>query len=950
MATQTMSQAPAQVTPPAPETTPVQSGGVGNQTLQSRMRGGTSSPPPDAISGASGVSHAGGAIGGPVCGEDDTSQAPIERLRTAVTCGDAPTALTAFGAFLDPDLAGLRVDTALLAGFVALEEDNLGPGILRRVAPPQPVWLEIAASSLGTSPAAEQEVLWDLGARDPRGLVPLIASLQALPAIGNAAVLQPILSRGDASAALAALDDDVTASALRGWFPGAGPFTVLPMLTGDGPGVLAGFLAAPVAQAWLLADIPGLSRQIPAWGMVGPWYSAILGVNRRDVLSALILLDPPGWGPGLRDALAVNGPAIAAPPPPGDPVGMAVLLAIGGVDPAAAGRLVGTWGWPTVLALPLGLAGGWLTPPAAIALFNGPTATVDTQAAEASNPFVTLLVQRTGASVFDLFPLLAADSARLARACEGNPLLLAWLALDVPALKRHIEAGGQWAAWSSTLVKGNQIAAVLKLAKDHGADWRAGVDPLFPQLLNGLPARMPDEESFRGFFNLWGDGTGRTGAQAVTAFTHLAAARIMPAGEETIFDDFSGIKDPGAAAGSPNTYDLRAVWMPTSPTDAAMLELMRMLSPMSLNEIATTRTLGFVGEKVFRWKQTAPTASANWHDFVPAASGKRDLGTSYAWGGNVIMYAPATLGGVANPSHMDTTAQDSDALGNARGVGGGDLRGRNDMRTLGATSLTYFQNHARHEFGHSVGDSQYPGMQLGNDVVKTYADWADVADGDFTSAMFSATGAVRLEVGSPPTRVNVPAADIAAWAVSLLKSGTEPGAGNKLIDDPAFAGMSADDKLALLLPSRVGRQHMLRYLKAVRDVSSDFAGVPGNGYQFTGYTPPGDVYIYSSRWNSGFAKYSKAAYNALHKSHGWYCLSSPAEMFAEIYTKHYSGGLTPTTLKGVDWGAWFRQLEAAGPATTPTGPGAQATDPTAGAPTAPVATETAPSSAIIDKV
>ena len=208
----------------------------------------------------------------------------------------------------------------------------------------------------------------------------------------------------------------------------------------------------------------------------------------------------------------------------------------------------------------------------------------------------------------------------------------------------------------------------------------------------------------------------------------------------------------------------------------------------------------------------------------------------------------------------------------------------------------------------------------------------------------------RLDVGTPPTRVNVPAADVAAWAVSLLKTGAEPGAGNKLVDDPAFSGMATDDKMRLLLASRVAGQQMLKYLRAVRNVAGDFTSVPSNAYQFTGYTHPGDVYIYSSRWNDGFAKYSKRAYSALHESHGWYCLSSPAEMFAEIYTKHYSGGATPRALNGVDWGTWFTQLEAAGPSTTPTGPGAQATDPVAGTPTAPVAGETAPSSAIIDTV
>ncbi|MDP2310701.1 MAG: hypothetical protein Q8P18_32085 [Pseudomonadota bacterium] len=966
---QTLSPAPVQSSAPAQAVQgPASSGpgssgtaGVGNQARLDRLRtSGGASPTAGGAGGASGgsaggtgASHPGGSIGGSVCGDDDLTHTPMDRLRTAVICGDASTALVAFDAFLSPDMVRLGADTALLGQFVALEEDQLGPGILRRVAPAVDAWLDIANSALGTSPATEQEVLWDIGVRNPSGLVAFVAQLQALPAIGNAAVLGPILAQGDAADALVAFDDDATATALRGWFPGLSPFVVLPQLAQDSAGVLAAFRAAPVAQAWLGADLPGLSQQVPLWGAVGPWYTTLVALNRLDILPALILLNPAGWGPGLRDLLVVTGPPTVSAPVEGSALGFTVLSAIGAVDKGAAGRLVGIWGWSLALSLPFALAGGWLDVAAATAMVNGPGSTVETQALAAVNPFVITLVRTTGADPFALFPLLVLDSARLAQAAEANPLLMAWLAVDPIKLKQRIEQGAQWQAWAGALVRGAQTPLLLKFAKDHGADWRAGVDgaAVFQAVLDSLPARMPDEESFRGFFNLWGDGTGRTGAQAVTAFTHLAAARIMPAGEETIFDDEFGIVDPNAPAGSTNTYDLRAVWMPVSATDDGMLEMMKMLAPMSLNEVATTRTLGFVPAKVWRWKQTAPVASTDWHAFTPRGAGNRDLGTSYAWSGNVIMYAPKALNGVANPGRMDTTASDSDSLGVAGMVGGGQQVGRQDNRTLGAESLTYFQNHARHEFGHSVGDSQYAGMQMGNDAVVTYAGWAAVTDLEFQGAMWSASGSVRMQVGSPPTRVSVPTADIAAWVVSLLKTGAEPGTGNVLIDDAAFAGVAMADKLALIRSSRVGRQAMVRYLDAVLGGSTDPSGVPENAYKFTGFNPPGqDVYLYSSRYQDSFAKYSKAAYTALHRSHGWYCLSSPAEMFAEIYTKRYSGGTKARALNGVDWDAWFNTLEAAGPSTTPTGPGAQASDPLAGAPTAPGATEVAPSADIIDSV
>lgn len=366
--------------------------------------------------------------------------------------------------------------------------------------------------------------------------------------------------------------------------------------------------------------------------------------------------------------------------------------------------------------------------------------------------------------------------------------------------------------------------------------------------------------------------------------------------------------------------------MPVAPSDPAMLEMMRMLRPMSRNEVATTRTLGFVSVKEYRWWQTAPVASNSWHKWTPNQT--RSLGTSYAWSGNVIMFKPsgAESGAAAG---MDTMKADSDRLGTPRMVGGGEKRGKNDQRTLGADTLTYFQNHARHEFGHSVGDSQYPGMaSTGNAASTTWGGWAKEGAGAFQAAMWSASANVNVRIGSPPVTVSVPAADVASWAINILQGGAEPAAGNVLVTNAAFAGQQVSDKVTALNATTLKNQKLMKYLTAVLS-GGQAAGAPDNGYQFTGFTPSGAVHIFASRFGSSFATYSKAAYDQLIKTHGWYSLSSPAEMFAEIYTKRYSGKPTPGALNGVDWAAFFTRLEAAGPSSTPTGPGVQATDPNA---------------------
>jgi hypothetical protein len=219
--------------------------------------------------------------------------------------------------------------------------------------------------------------------------------------------------------------------------------------------------------------------------------------------------------------------------------------------------------------------------------------------------------------------------------------------------------------------------------------------------------------------------------------------------------------------------------------------------------------------------------------------------------------------------------------------------------------------------------------------------------------MWSASANVNVRIGSPPVTVSVPAADVASWAINILQGGAEPSAGNILVTDPAFAGQLVSAKVTALNATTFKNQALMKYLTAVLS-GGEAAGAPDNGYQFTGYTPTGDVHMYASRFDGSFAKYSKGAYDALIKTHGWYSLSSPAEMFAEIYTKRYSGKPTPGALNGVDWTAFFTQLEAAGPASTPTGPGAQATDPNAStaptgqtAGTAAIAGESTPPPSII---
>jgi hypothetical protein len=69
------------------------------------------------------------------------------------------------------------------------------------------------------------------------------------------------------------------------------------------------------------------------------------------------------------------------------------------------------------------------------------------------------------------------------------------------------------------------------------------------------------------------------------------------------------------------------------------------------------------------------------------------------------------------------------------------------------------------------------------------------------------------------------------------------------------------------------------------------------------------VHIFATRENNSFMTYSKAAHDALHVTTGWYSLSSHKEMFAEVYTRKYSGAGTPPAVNGKDFADFFTELE-----------------------------------------
>ena len=69
--------------------------------------------------------------------------------------------------------------------------------------------------------------------------------------------------------------------------------------------------------------------------------------------------------------------------------------------------------------------------------------------------------------------------------------------------------------------------------------------------------------------------------------------------------------------------------------------------------------------------------------------------------------------------------------------------------------------------------------------------------------------------------------------------------------------------------------------------------------------------IFATRWGNSFVQYARDAHDAfIGPNISWYALSSPPEMFAEMYTARYSTGVLPVQVGTRDPATFFRTLES----------------------------------------
>jgi hypothetical protein len=222
------------------------------------------------------------------------------------------------------------------------------------------------------------------------------------------------------------------------------------------------------------------------------------------------------------------------------------------------------------------------------------------------------------------------------------------------------------------------------------------------------------------------------------------------------------------------------------------------------------------------------------------------------------------------------------------------------------TTLTYFQNHVRHEIGHAVGRKKVGKMDMaGNDFAMNYGGWKKSSKSTFRKTLW--TDVAKPPAGWPTVtiagnNITVSNDDARNWCMGIMEDGKEDS------DNPLGAGAAGNvqRKLAALKGSLWSANRLIDYMIAIGDTKA--GDIRDDAYQFPGFTPDDPVQIFSTRWDNDFVSYSREAHNNF-MGLSWYALSSPLEMFAEMYTIYYSQGRLPARRGTWDPQAFFNQLE-----------------------------------------
>jgi hypothetical protein len=421
---------------------------------------------------------------------------------------------------------------------------------------------------------------------------------------------------------------------------------------------------------------------------------------------------------------------------------------------------------------------------------------------------------------------------------------------------------------------------------------------VFDAIMAAPPAPCPADQ-VEGVFALW-RGQAYPRASTEAAYRKLYSTAIVGAGTTWSKPIHTGKKF------TDGTWDREQRVDGVTVDDATMNGFLEMMHGLPQTHVRSAPIIFAAMIGVWNRKTLNPDGTAGPNTWSlgtadPGTTNPTALDTSYWWDSNKIVMR--AVGNAAGGFGGDNTpvAHAGDVKGpDGKRVITGDGRPLAVDTDEQARRMTIFQNHARHEIGHSVGARQLT-IGSGNDKATTWASWAPSTAAALQTAYWPAGPNLNFNIAALGGAVSYNDADVRAYLGSIVQTGSPDGGSVIGIDASASDG---DTKMIQRISAARPAAVLPKYALEIW-----MRGLP-NAYIFDNIAPAGTVHMRSTRTNAEYMQYSAEAQAELKTQWGWYSLSSPAECFAEIYTKKYSGGLTPRALNGVDWAAFFTALEA----------------------------------------
>lgn len=829
---------------------------------------------------------------------------PTEMLQVSIDAGDGLSAMQTWRTLAPDEQATARADEALLIGLLAVATDAFARELLASGPWTRADRLRLAATRSAAPAAFFTEILRDAGVTGPDTVAAAAPDLIAAPALCTWPILGPLIDPPDATAAAqqSLLADpaarDVFAAAIGPGFP----LDHLGALAADSLAARA-CLADPTVADWLLASPAALSWHALADPEPIAWARALWDVDRADALAGLIDAMPAEWGAAFTAGMATLVPADTAAIEGSPPLLSALLgaIALAGGDAAIPAFIDAL-----ALSLPAAIvatdAAGVLTEPLLAVLPGGPAVTPADQSAVATDEPAMAAVVRVvpeGRPAV-VFALLASDPAAFTAATITGAAFAGWVARDENTLRETILAVRDDAGWIRSFRHHGNASLLLDMAADPALapGLRAGIisETAFGWLVGALATPLADEAHARTLLDLYADGTGIPPADKITTWRALYNARLAAPGEDLVFEwstllwshekRYVAVQPSGAAM---DLFFHQYGQLPRAHVDTASVVIM--------SSHTTHRVEPLIGDAYF----------VNDSDKEIPAPGDVPLPTSYYIGSRSAV-AMRSLDGSGKP---DTGPVKHPGAGWAdQSPWAVNTPGTSPLSPAVPQAMSYFQNHATHEIGHAVGNRRFTGG--GHDTTpdawaEGYAAWQPDGSAEdyarmlgFTEAMDDTTYTLSHDGGV--TTYEVDGDDLREFLTDMAEG--EDVSGHDLVDE---FGSLANVFTALAAEPSLSGNRLVRTLKALQ------GSLPGRAYAFPQGIPAGQarVTFYSTRWDDRWVSYDRAAYDG-KPSH--YAVSSPKEMFAELYTAYYSGGALPPAIGGSDPQAFFDALDAADPA------------------------------------